>query len=767
MNSTTRLAGSALRAIVAATAGLLVFQACEPTDPLELARQRQAAGDYQGSLERLRDLIEERPKDPEVNYLYGAALAATDQPSLATWPLLQAMDDPDWLIPAGMQLAQAALVTGDFNEAVAATTRILDEHPDEVQALLYRAQANAHWKENPEAALRDADRVLELQPDMLEAYEPRILALLELDRHDEASESLAEAGRKLSTTETSKAVLAWHCSTTAIFQDEGGETDKARETYRECLEKYPANETVVLNAVKFYEAHGELDRSTEVLRAALAEAPNHRGFRSSLAERLRFAGKPEEGEALLLEATQAQEPTQQAAAWIDIAQYRTAMREYPAAAEAYERVVEISRKVDPEPNPQILFQYADALVLAKELDRAEKVAEDLSVPALRALIRARVAQERGQPAQAIASFDEALRVWPNNPYAHYYTALAAEQVGDFDRALEEYRYAIRISVGTTDARTRAARLLIAQGEPLMAYQLLFLEIGNDPLEPEGELLSMYLMARVANPRQIQSALLTLRARNPEKLPMALARSAEGAADLAGPGAALTLLSGAPGVDYTDPQFAPALRDLVRYAHAAGQPKKAERAVEAALKAHPDAAAFHAIRGLHRELSGAAAEAVRAAYARAVELDPNDAWALAGLGRATVASDPTEAVALFDRAAAADPTEPEYLLAGARAALSAGKAEPAERRLMLLLGKFPMEGEAAAELVALDLRRERVTQKTVDWARRAARFGGGVEAYEQLSQVYARLEQPKLAEEAAKRARILRDRQSEQESASEG
>ena len=79
-------------------------------------------------------------------------------------------------------------------------------------------------------------------------------------------------------------------------------------------------------------------------------------------------------------------------------------------------------------------------------------------------------------------------------------ALAAEKLGDFDRALEEYRYSIRISVGATDARTRAARLLIAQGQDLRAYQLLFLEAGNAPLESEGELLSMYLMARVANPQ---------------------------------------------------------------------------------------------------------------------------------------------------------------------------------------------------------------------------------------------------------------------------
>lgn len=750
-----------LRSRSSTLAGLLIgifWFGCEAADPLDAIRKQQAEGDYAGSAEPLRELLAQRPQDPEANYLYGVALLFASQPSLALFPLRQAMRDPDWLVPAGIQLAQAALVTGDFNEAVHATTRILEQHPEEVQATLFRAQAQAHWKQDPEAALADANKVLELQPELIEAYEPKILALLALDRHDEARAALEEAGRRLPDAHAPESVLAWHCSTTAIFAAEAGEPERAREDFASCLEKYPADATLVSSAVEFYDRHDGLERSIEVLRAALAAMPTQRSFRTALTDRLRVAGNTAEAEALLRDATRAEDPRQAAAAWSDLARFRQALREPAAAAEALERAVALMRKAGGDPDPQLLFQYADTLVVAGQLDRALKVSDELSVLAQRRLIVGRVAQERGQPARALAEFDEALKVWPNNPSAHYYAALAAERLGDFDRALEEYRYSIRISQQATDARTRAARLLIAEGQPLLAYQLLFLEVAKAPLEPEGELLSMYLMARVANPHQLQSSLLALRERDLSRFAHALARGAEGAADRAGASAALPLLLGVPNFDLGQPAATPARRALVRFSHVAGKPELAQRAVDAALAAHPEAATSHETLGLQLELGGAEPAKTRAAYARALERDPENAGALAGLGRVVRDQDPAQALELFDRAAAADPSDPDPKLEAARALRAIGRAEQAEQRLDALLDAHPFEAVAAMESVSLDLERGIATPKTLERARRAVRFGGGAAALERLSEVHARLQQPAEAAEAAKRAKQLREHQ---------
>src|SRR5262245_45702252 len=137
---------------------LLCLPACGPSDPLVEMRQRQEAGDFAGTLDPLRKLVDQHPDSAEVYFLYGRALAATGQPSLAEWPLRKAMEERQWLVPAGLQLAAGELETGNFNTAIEVTTRILEVDPDNVQVLLMRANANAHSRIHPAAALTDVDR---------------------------------------------------------------------------------------------------------------------------------------------------------------------------------------------------------------------------------------------------------------------------------------------------------------------------------------------------------------------------------------------------------------------------------------------------------------------------------------------------------------------------------------------------------------------------------------------------------------------------------
>jgi len=744
----------------AAALGGALLVACTPPVSIEAVREQQAAGDFAGSIEPLRALVSQNPDDPELNFLYGRALFHSGQPSLATWALREAMSDPEWRVPAGLEIARAGLTNTDFNEVVDATTAILEEEPDHALALLYRAQALAHWKTDPEAALADAERVLELEPEMLEAYEPRILALVALDRLPEASEALEEVGTSLSATDAAASTLAWHCSTTAILATDLGEHERAREKWNECAESYPTDAFVVVNAVKFFDAAGDWGRSIEILRAGLEEVPDHRPFRTALADRLARTGSPAEGESILRKATEVEDPRLAAAAWSDLALYRHSLLEHAAAAEALERSIERIREVE-NPNPQLLFRHADALLVSGQLDRALEVAGEIGVPAQRLLIEGRVAQERGQPARALERFDEALRLWPDNPWARYYAALAAEQLGNFDRALEEYRYSIRISVGATDARTRAARLLLAQGQPGLAYQLIFLDIANAPLDPEGELLSVFLIARVANPKQLQNELSNLAAKNPARIYEALAEAGRGARLVAGPQAALSLMVSAPGIDYTSPAAEPPLRQIVTLAHAAGRREVGAELLETARAARPKAAAFRELQGFDHELAGEFAEA-QAAYEEALSLDPAQAQALAGLGRLALADDPAAARSYFDRALALAPDDADAQLGAARALRASGQVDAAHRRLDALLAAHPLEAQAALEQASIDLAREAVDERTLERAIRAVRLGAGVPAYQALREVYARLGRAEDVAETDRRLELLRERLGKQD-----
>jgi Tfp pilus assembly protein PilF len=217
-----------------------------------------------------------------------------------------------------------------------------------------------------------------------------------------------------------------------------------------------------------------------------------------------------------------------------------------------------------------------------------------------------------------------------------------------------------------------------------------------------------------------------------------------------------MLASAPGVDFNDPRYAAALRAFVRFSHEAAETAEPRAAVEAILAAHPDSGAFQEIRGLDLELSGAPVEAVRAAYARALELEPQNARALAGLGRLALGDDPEAALGFFDRAAAADPSDPDPKLQAAKALVASGKLAQAEERLDGMLLEHPFEAEAAAERARLDLERGVATPRTLERARRAVRFGGGADAFDLLGRVHAQRDEPEPAARAAERARALRE-----------
>ena len=752
--STSRLCSLILTLLL----GLCLLAGCSEgpaQDPLSAIHAQQATGDNAGSIPPLRALLKTRPDDAEANFLYGRALAMTGQPHIAIWSLRKAMRDPEWMIHAAQQLAFIALAGRDFNEVVTLTDRVLEVEPDNTRALLMRANAYAHWKKDPEQALEIANRLLEIDPNVIEAYEPRILALLDLERFEEASAALAQAGEMLKEREGSEGVLAWHCSTTAAFEEEAGDLDKTRKTWERCLESYPADAEVVTSALSFYDAQGEYDHSLSIVRAALAEQPDSRAYRVLLANRLRSAGKTVEAEALLREATRTDDAGLAVTAWADLAELHQLMDEHGAAADAFERAVELALELEAA-DPQLLFERADALLLANRLERALEVAEELPVEAHRRLIRARVAQERGNAELALSEFVEALKLWPDNTWARYYSARAAEEVGDFERALEDYRYAVRISPGATDARVRGARLLLARGQPGQALQMLYVGQAEESIDIESLLLSVYISGRMGSMAGISETLEKIQANHPAWTGWGLTRAAEGLEERAGPGTAARMLATAPGVDYGDPRFVPALRSLVLYSHAADMRGNLSDGLREILASQPDSGAFQDVLALDLELSGAPKESTLAVYRRALEFSPRNVYALTGLGRLEAADNPEQALAYFDRAVETDPSNPDHVMLAVQLLIDMGELDGARERLDQLLGEHPYEIDAAMTRVRLDLQQGVDDPRSLERAKRAVRFGGGVDALELLSQVYAKRGNTQKATEASRRAGVLRE-----------
>jgi tetratricopeptide (TPR) repeat protein len=169
---------------------------------------------------------------------------------------------------------------------------------------------------------------------------------------------------------------------------------------------------------------------------------------------------------------------------------------------------------------------------------------------------------------------------------------------------------------------------------------------------------------------------------------------------------------------------------------AGRAAEADTLLVSALAAHPDAGAFHEVRGLILERQGAPEAEVRAAYERAVALDPGEARALEALGRLSQeAGDLESALAYYQRAAAANPNERAPLRRAATLLAAAERPRQAEAQWEALLIEHPYDADAAMQLVRLRLERQADTDRTLELARRSVRFRGGPEARRLLARVH--------------------------------
>jgi tetratricopeptide (TPR) repeat protein len=699
---------------------LLVLAGCRAENDLERARSLQSEGRFEASLEPLRNALVTHPDDPEVLYLNGLALVKTGNSTQAVWSLSKAMEHPEWLARAGLLKASTGLSSKNHELALEAIERILEAEPDQPDALQMRGRIRLELGGDYEGALADAERVLELDSGRRDAKIVRAVALLGLARVEEAGEALEALEVHPDDEILAPETLGQVCAGRAIFAKEKGDPELARERFTRCLEEFPLHPLVVDGAIAFYDESNEPERAIEVLRATLEAEPQAHRFRGALSARLLAGGQTEEAERVLLDATEL-EASQPEIAWKQLSDYYLAREDYASMASALERAVEVANN----PSPDLEFALADALLLAERYDESLALAERLSVPAHRHMIRARVHFEHKRWQEALEELNAGLRLWPNNAAARYYAARAAEQIGDIDRAIEEYRYSIRADPGLVDARYRLALLHEAEGEDELAVQVANSGGARADADVEAQLVAL----RAANRgglKDLMANLLQQLQTRPSLRARVLAALAEGTNDRAGPSAAAKRLSSAENLDWTAPTNALLLRSLVMYTSAAGDPGQSARAVESAIAARPEVADFHEIRGLHLEQIGAPPSETRRAYERALELDEAHWRALLGLARLEAAAGSAEAaLELQRRAAALAPEGPETAAPRrAMATLLETLARPAdaEREWQKLLDDHPFDAEAAASLAALRRSRGAVDARTRELELRAQRFG---------------------------------------------
>ena len=697
-------------------------------DPIAAVRDLHANNRYAESLGPLRALLDENPDQPEVSLLLGKALMNTGDSSSAIWPLRRALESPDHVVEAGLLLGQAELASRTPRDVLNAVDPVLQVEPDNVEALVIRVQGYLKGGRHEEA-LAELDRVVEIDPGNLHVLVPRVLALIELERIDEAEQALATAQEVLATTdrELGDRVRGRLCAANALFAFEKGDLEHAGELYEECLETHPASRVVVSESVTYFDRVKDRDRATETLRQAF-ERTGESYFRVSLARRMGRLGDEEEQERLLrLEAEERSTPQ----AWFTLADYYVVRDEFDAGVAAFEKAL----AAEPDPAPMVRFAYVDTLIQAERFEDARRELGTIERENMRDLLEGRLLLANGDPEGALRAFESGIRLWPDNAGARFLAGQAAEQIGDFDRAIAEYREALRRrgEQGATEAALYLARILSARGAYPAALTSLHMAIKSFPKNTEVLLLLIHVADELSQPKLAAQGMSGLVATGHGDVAMA-----QQIAILAGRSGSQAAIDSAvkSELDLTDPANAVALRALVDEHAALAQHDAAKARIDAAIELHPDAAAFHALRARALLAAGGGVEEARGSYERALELSSEQSWALAGMAELMAREGARdEAIALYHRASVADPDEIEYERAAIAWLQAAGRTEDAEARLEALVVRNPRDARAAFALAESLAERGGDLDRALSYAKRAAYFIEVPQAQEMLGRIH--------------------------------
>jgi len=699
--------------------GLATLPGCGQSIPeqVEEARLQQELGSWSESIEILRSVLEAQPEHPEANLLLGRAQLGLGQPGLAIWPLGTAARAPELANAARLALAGAYLQLEQREQAIEAADQVLAGTEDEGQRLAaLRLRAAAHFvAKDWDAALEDVGRILEAVPEDADARMLRARVQLEAGRAAEAVGTLREIWEDPPLSGTQVAAQAG-LGLARLYAENLEDPKRAEEHLEDLVERFPGHEGVLRYAVGYLTDAGDPERATELLRSAVERAPESLPLRGLFADHLLRQDRAEEAEALLREAT---ELLGTAAAWLALAEFH---RQQDRPGEAL-LAMEEARALVPAANDYLRFKHAGILADAGRLEEAQAMAREIEEPSYRDVILGRIAYEQGDPRRALELLDEGLRRWPNNSGARYLAGKAALRLGQVDRAVAEFREAVRAGPGETDAALELARLRLAQEQPAAALQILsrMLGVANAAPPPPGRRLAgLVLMGRAQRAAgQREAARRTFETLvdlgRPE---VAAVELAELAAEEEGPAAAVRVLEEAD-LSATDPKNEDVLRALAKHLLAAGRAGEALARVEGVLDARPEVASLHDLRARLLAQVGRTEDA-EAAFRRALELDPDLGPALAGLaGLADRTGDTDRAIELLDRAAEADPTNPDAVYRAAQLALAGGDAPGAERRLHQTLARDPLHAEASNDLAWILAERGEDLDRALQLAQRAS------------------------------------------------
>jgi len=654
---------------------------------LEEIRALQDAGQFNDSIPPLRSILDQAPDNPEANHRLGFALTQTGQASLSIWPLEKSSKTQEYAIPSGLLLGAVFVSLGQPEEAIPILNHVLEIDPRTPGALRILAEAQLAVGQM-DASIETSKRLAELLPDDYQAAIVLGNGLSDKGEFDAAEKSYLHA-KEIGAKSGDSALAANACVAYARFWVRRNDLPRAEKEWDSCLAAYPTDPTALAQGAQFYDGMNHPGKATAIWKRAVSEAPENFSFRAKLAEHVAATGKVDESLAILAEAAQSFETP---AAWQALAEAQRSSGHGQDAVKSLEHAVQLTGNGD---EPLRLVQ-GDLYVQLGQLDKAQEISATLTTPVYQDMLRGRILLAQGDPKGALEALDAGIRRWPDNAGARYLAGIAARDIGDTERAINELRQAVRTDPAATDAALALAKIYFDRRDYPAAS--LFASNHVEKRDPNSfDAYSISIRSAVSGKqfdtaRESLNSLKTLRGSESRV-------AVEGAAierAEKGPKASLAFLQ-ATKLDLKDPQNELVLRAVAQDLIATGRPDAALARIDAASAAHPQSASLVGLRGEALARTGRTKEA-QAAFEKAIAADPNLSSALIGLATLEAqAGDKPHAIELLDRAAALKPNDGQAEYMAAQLLLAQGKTADAEQRLREVIKLNPSNSGARNDL----------------------------------------------------------------------